>query len=91
MDQQTWKEQSPRAITILDRLPARPLPGHTLRFSAGGTLPPLVTAVNQGDFAALVTLTALTGGAGGSLIANQVQAWKDESDAELAGRSAGKG
>ncbi|RME57805.1 MAG: hypothetical protein D6790_12810, partial [Caldilineae bacterium] len=38
----------------------------------------------QGDYGVLVALTGVVGGIGGNLIANQIQAWQDKSEAELA-------
>lgn len=48
------------------------------------TVLPIVTAFNQGDYSALVALAGVVGGVGGNLIANQIQAWKERSEAELA-------
>lgn len=49
---------------------------------AGMALWPVAQAVGAGDFAAAITALAGTAaGVGANLIANQVQSWKDESDA----------
>lgn len=48
------------------------------------TILPVVTAANQGDFSALLAFGSLVSGIGGNLIANQIQAWKDRSEAEIA-------
>ena len=48
------------------------------------SLLPVVTAAQQGDFAALVALGSVVGGVGGNLIANQIQGWHERSEEELA-------
>ncbi len=84
MDLNTWREEVRKRVQAsADAL--RTLAPNTLYgFVAGCTLLPLVAAVNQGEYGAFVTLAGIAGGIGGNLIANQVQGWKDKSDAELA-------
>ena len=45
---------------------------------------PVVEAAQQGDWAALAALGSVAAGVGGNLLANQIQAWKDEAEAARA-------
>jgi len=84
MDLNSWQTRVREGLQASSATIRALAPGTLYGFLAGSTLLPLVTAVNQGDLAALATLGTIAGGVGGNLIANQVQAWKDRSDAELA-------
>ena len=50
-------------------------------FLSAMALWPVAEAVQAGELAALVALGSMAGGVGANLIANQVQQWKDETDA----------
>ncbi|MFN8473874.1 MAG: SUMF1/EgtB/PvdO family nonheme iron enzyme [Anaerolineae bacterium] len=84
MDLNTWKQAArDRLVAIRDAFRGR-APGTLYGALSAAAILPVVAAVNQGDFAALVALTGVVGGVGGNLIANQIQAWKDKSEAEIA-------
>ena len=83
MDLNTWQTRVRERLQASAATIRGLAPGTLYGFLAGSTLLPLVAAVNQGDYAALITLGGIASGVGGNLIANQVQAWKDRSDAEL--------
>ncbi len=84
MDLNSWQTRVREGLQASAATIRALAPGTLYGFLAGSTLLPLVAAVNQGDYAALITLGGIASGVGGNLIANQVQAWKDRSDAELA-------
>ncbi len=74
-----------------ERLAAR-LPGWKARLGEAGVnsiyaflsaaaLWPVVEAYQRGDIAALMTLGGILSGIGNNLLANQIQSWKDETDA----------
>lgn len=50
-------------------------------FLAAATLWPVAEAVQQGDPTAWMTLGGVVAGVGSNVLANQIQAWKDEADA----------
>ncbi len=50
-------------------------------FLSAMTLWPVVEAVRQGEWAALMALGGVVAGVGSNLLANQIQSWKDETDA----------
>ena len=84
MNLQEWQAAARQNLTRLAGSLRRLAPDTLYGFLAAATLLPVVTAANQGDFAALATLGSVIGGVGGNLVANQIQAWKDRSQAELA-------
>ncbi|MBK6432560.1 NACHT domain-containing protein [Candidatus Amarolinea dominans] len=84
MNLQAWQAATRQNLGTLSGRLRRLAPGTLYGFLAATTLLPVVTAANQGDFAALVALGSVIGGIGGDLVANQIQAWKDRSEAELA-------
>ncbi|HHH42155.1 MAG TPA: hypothetical protein ENK56_09160, partial [Chloroflexi bacterium] len=50
-------------------------------FLSAMALWPVVEAVRQGEWAALMALGGVVAGVGSNLLANQIQSWKDETDA----------
>ncbi len=52
-------------------------------FLSAMTLWPVVEAAQQGDWGALAALGGVLAGVGSNLLANQIQSWKDETDAAL--------
>ncbi len=50
-------------------------------FLSAATLWPVVEAFREGHIAALMALGSVLSGVGSNLLANQIQAWKDEADA----------
>ncbi|MCP4543643.1 MAG: SUMF1/EgtB/PvdO family nonheme iron enzyme [Chloroflexi bacterium] len=50
-------------------------------FLSAMTLWPVVEAARQGEWAALTLFGGVAAGIGGNLLANQIQSWKDETDA----------
>jgi formylglycine-generating enzyme required for sulfatase activity len=50
-------------------------------FLSAMALWPVVEAVREGDLAALLALGSVAAGIGSNLLANQIQSWKDETDA----------
>lgn len=84
MNLQAWQAAARQNLTRLAGRLRRLAPGTLYGFLSATTLLPVVTAANQGNFAALVTLGSVVGGIGGDLVANQIQAWKDRSETELA-------
>jgi len=84
MNLQQWKEATQEKLATLAGELRGVGPGMLYGALSAATLMPLVAAVNQGDFAALVAATGVVGGIGGNLIANQIQAWKDRPTLEVA-------
>ena len=84
MDLQQWKQAAEAKLAALARELRVGAPEYLYGAMSAATLAPLVTAVSQGDYAALVAATGIVGGIGGNLIANQIQAWTDRSEAEVA-------
>lgn len=79
-----WKSATQVRLRNIGRTLHEFTPGVLYGALSTATLLPVVTAANSGDFSALVTLAGVVGGVGGNLIANQIQAWKDRSEAALA-------
>ncbi len=50
-------------------------------FLSAAALWPVVEAAHSGEWAALAALGTVTASVGGNLLANQIQSWKDETDA----------
>ena len=84
MNLDEWKSAVNTRLRELGKSVQLLTPGVLYGALSTATILPVVTAVNSGDFGALVALTGIVGGVGGNLIANQIQAWKDRSEAELA-------
>lgn len=84
MDLTTWKEAARQRLTAVGDTVRRRVPATVYGALSAAAILPVVAAVSQGDFAALVALTGVVGGVGANLIANQIQAWKDRSEAEIA-------
>lgn len=90
MDPQTWKTQIRTQLQQTAQTGRELAPESVYGFLAASTLMPLITAVGQGDLAALSALFTIVSGVGGGLIANQLQAWKARSAADLAPELAAK-
>ena len=84
MDMDSWRTAIRSRLQELAQRIRGLAPGMTYGALSAATLLPVVAAANQGDFGALVALTGVVGGIGGNLIANQIQAWKDRSEQDLA-------
>jgi formylglycine-generating enzyme required for sulfatase activity len=84
MDKATWQERIRERLAATAKLLAAMTPGMSYGALSAATILPLVTAVQQGELAAIGALFSIVGGVGGNLIANQIQQWRDKSDAEVA-------
>ncbi len=84
MNLEQWKEAARRNLQRLGQRIGQLAPGTVYGALCSASLLPVVMAAQQGDFAALVALGSVVGGVGGNLIANQIQAWRDRSEEELA-------
>jgi hypothetical protein len=88
MDVNEWKQRTAERLRHLAHqmrsLVERAGPGFSYGALAAASILPVVAAASQGDYAAIGAAFNLLGGVGGNLIANQIQAWKDRSEAELA-------
>ena len=83
MNLDEWKSAAQTRLHHIGKTIHEFTPGILYGALSTATLLPVVTAANSGDFSALVTLAGVVGGVGGNLIANQIQAWKDRSEAAL--------
>ncbi len=84
MNLEKWKEAARRNLQRLAQRIGQLAPGTVYGALCSASLLPVVTAAQQGDFAALVALGSVVGGIGGNLIANQIQGWHERSEEELA-------
>ncbi|HSN77226.1 MAG TPA: SUMF1/EgtB/PvdO family nonheme iron enzyme [Anaerolineae bacterium] len=84
MNLDQWKEAAQRNLQRLAQRIGQLAPGTVYGALCSASLLPVVTAAQQGDFAALVALGSVVGSVGGNLIANQIQGWHDRSEEELA-------
>ena len=84
MNLDEWKSAVNRRLRDLGKSIKVMTPGVLYGALSTATLLPVITAANSGDFGALAALGSVVGGVGGNLIANQIQAWKDRSEAALA-------
>ncbi|WP_423226103.1 formylglycine-generating enzyme family protein [Candidatus Amarolinea aalborgensis] len=84
MNLSEWKTEAHANLRRLAGTLRRMAPGTLYGALASASVLPVVIAASQGDFAAVAALGSLVGGVGGNLIANQLQAWKDRSEADLA-------
>ncbi len=84
MNLEQWKEAARRNLQRLAGRIGQLAPGTVYGALCSASLLPVVTAAQQGDFAALVALGSVVGGVGGNLIANQIQEWRDRNEEELA-------
>ncbi len=84
MDLQSWKEAITRRLRDSAHFLKMKTPGTLYGMLAASSLLPVITAFNGGDPSALIALGGVVGGVGGNLLANQIQGWKDRSEAELA-------
>ena len=88
MDLNEWKQRTAERLQRLAgkmrSLVERGGPGFSYGALAAASILPVVAAASQGDYAAVGAAFNLVGGVGANLIANQIQAWKDRSEAELA-------
>lgn len=79
-----WKSAVNQRLGVLGESIRTLAPGVLYGALSTATILPVVTATNGGDFSALLALGSIVSGLGGNLIANQIQAWKDRSEAALA-------
>ena len=84
MDLSSWKEAVARRLRDSAHLLKEMTPGSLYGMLAASSLLPVIVAAVGGDFGAVATLTDVVGGEGGNLLANQIQNWKERSEAELA-------
>jgi formylglycine-generating enzyme required for sulfatase activity len=83
-DVQVWRERvAQRTMGWKDRWEQAQAAGVTslYAFLSAMALWPVVEAYQQGDLAAILALGGVVAGVGGNLLANQIQSWKDETDA----------
>ncbi|MEI2688824.1 MAG: hypothetical protein V9H69_03580 [Anaerolineae bacterium] len=84
MNLDQWKEAARHNLQRLGQRVGQLAPGTVYGALCSASLLPVVTAAQQGDFAALVALGSVVGGVGGNLIANQIQEWRGRSEEDLA-------
>jgi hypothetical protein len=81
------KELKSAARSNLEKLSNRVkslAPGTIYGSLCASTLWPVISAVGLGDFGAVGALCGVLGSMGGGLVAGRIQAWRDQSEAELA-------
>ncbi len=84
MNLEQWKEAAQRNLQHLAGRISQLAPGTVYGALCSASLLPVVTAAQQGDFAALMALGSVVGGVGSNLIANQIQGWYERSEEDLA-------
>lgn len=84
MDIQAWKQAVREQADRLAQGIRRRTPGAVYGLLSAASVAPIISAVTQGDYGALGAVFGVVGGVGGNLIANQIQAWRDRSEDELA-------
>ena len=84
MDLSTWKAAVQKRLQETAAFIVDMTPGVVYGALSASVILPVIAAVQQGDYTALVALTGVVGGVGGNLVANQIQAWFDKSGEELA-------
>lgn len=84
MNIDAWRQAADQRLRALAREIRAWTPDLLYGALCSASLLPVVTAANQGDFAAVVALTGVVGAVGGNLISGQIQAWKDRSEEDLA-------
>lgn len=84
MDLATWRTAAHANLARLASSLRRRAPDTLYGALSAAALLPVITAFSQGDYAVLATLGSVVGAVGGNLVANQIQAWRDHSQDELA-------
>ena len=84
MDLQSWKEAITNRLRDSAHFLKERSPGTLYGMLAASSLLPVISAYNGGDPSSLIALGSVVGSVGGNLLANQLQGWKDRSEAELA-------
>ncbi|MFZ1268689.1 MAG: hypothetical protein WAU95_19710, partial [Anaerolineae bacterium] len=89
MNLQVWQAATRQNLARLAGRLRQLAPGTLYGFLSATTLLPVVTAsqqaLAQGDMTTLFAVGGLLSNLGVNLVANQIQAWKDHNEAELAG------
>ncbi len=78
-DEHTWREKLSENLRGWKERMAKAGVKSVYAFLSAATLWPVAAAAQQ-EWAALMALVGVLGGAGSNLIANQIQQWKDEAD-----------
>ncbi len=65
-------------------------PGTIYGLLCASTLWPVISVAGQGDFGAVGALCGVLGSMGGGLVAGRIQAWRDQSEEDLAAKFGGK-
>ncbi|MFN8473873.1 MAG: SUMF1/EgtB/PvdO family nonheme iron enzyme [Anaerolineae bacterium] len=84
MDLEGWKQATRERLHGMAEILRRKTPGAVYGGLSAAAILPIISALNQGDLMAVLAFGSLLGSVGAGLITNQIQAWKDKSDTELA-------
>ena len=83
MDKATWQTRIGERLQTSGDWLRQMTPGVTYGALSAATIMPLLTAAQQGEWAVMGTLFGIVGSLGTNLVANQVQAWFNRSEAEI--------
>ncbi|MBI1299715.1 SUMF1/EgtB/PvdO family nonheme iron enzyme [bacterium] len=84
MNKSTWQARIRERLQTSGDWLQQMTPGVTYGALSAATIMPLLTAAQQGDWAVMGTLFGIVGSLGTNLVSNQVQAWFNRSEAEIA-------